>query len=398
VASAGPSFKRSSHLVSYWNGGHFVVHNYATRTRTRVPPVVCELLAFFADWRPAADLFAAYSHIDRRSLERLLLLLAERSLLQRSDRPVTAADQAMDTWRDWNPAAGFFHNTTKDVRFFDLETIARVTREKLKHGPLPPVLKQYTGARRVRLPEVPLIGEFPAVLQARRTWRRFARRPLALEDLSSLVGLTSGVQSWIVSVNGEKVAVKTSPSGGARHSIELYVLIRRVTGVRRGLYHYAPADHQLQLVNRLARPVDSYLPTQWWYRPAAAVFFWTAVFAREQWRYSYPRAYRAVLIEAGHLCQTLCLTATWLGLAPFCSMALADSRLEHDLRLDGITESVLYAAGVGTRPADAAWGGRMLVGARPATIGGDQAKRFPGRTVIPSRSGRSKRTPSRRNH
>jgi hypothetical protein len=31
-------------------------------------------------------------------------------------------------------------------------------------------------------------------------------------------------------------------------------------------------------------------------------------------------------------------------------MALADSRIEKDLGIDGITESVLYAAGVGRRP------------------------------------------------
>jgi hypothetical protein len=37
-------------------------------------------------------------------------------------------------------------------------------------------------------------------------------------------------------------------------------------------------------------------------------------------------------------------------------MALADSAIERDLRLDGITESVLYAAGVGKRPAGAASG------------------------------------------
>ena len=47
--------------------------------------------------------------------------------------------------------------------------------------------------------------------------------------------------------------------------------------------------------------------------------------------------------------------ATWLGLAPFCLMGLADSRIEHDLGIDGITESVLYAAGVGHPPAGSSW-------------------------------------------
>jgi nitroreductase len=73
----------------------------------------------------------------------------------------------------------------------------------------------------------------------------------------------------------------------------------------------------------------------------------TAVFARTMWKYGRARAYRVVLLDAGHLCQTFCLTATRLGLAPFSTAALRDSLIEKDLGLDGITESVLYVAGVG---------------------------------------------------
>lgn len=93
------------------------------------------------------------------------------------------------------------------------------------------------------------------------------------------------------------------------------------------------------------------LAGQWWFRGAAIVVFLTAVFQRTQWKYGYPRAYRAVLAEAGHLCQTFCLTATWLGLAPFCTMAFADTRIEKALKVDGISESVLYAMGAGARQA-----------------------------------------------
>jgi SagB-type dehydrogenase family enzyme len=83
--------------------------------------------------------------------------------------------------------------------------------------------------------------------------------------------------------------------------------------------------------------------------------FFTALFERQLWRYPYARAYRAALVEAGHVCQTFCLAATWLGLAPFSVMGLADSRIEKDLGIDGIAESVLYAAGVGVRPRGATW-------------------------------------------
>jgi nitroreductase len=81
----------------------------------------------------------------------------------------------------------------------------------------------------------------------------------------------------------------------------------------------------------------------------------TAVLPRLYWRYEHPRAYRALLLEAGHVCQTFCLAATWLGLAPFCTMALDDSRIERDLGIDGVEEALIYAAGAGTRPADGRW-------------------------------------------
>jgi SagB-type dehydrogenase family enzyme len=82
-------------------------------------------------------------------------------------------------------------------------------------------------------------------------------------------------------------------------------------------------------------------------RQAAALFLMTAVFPRSMWKYRFARAYRVVTLDAGHLCQTLCLTATFLGLAPFCTAALKDTLIEKDLGLDGITESVMYVAGVG---------------------------------------------------
>jgi nitroreductase len=72
--------------------------------------------------------------------------------------------------------------------------------------------------------------------------------------------------------------------------------------------------------------------------------------ARVAWRYRSARAYRVVLIESGHLAQTFCLVAAALGLAPFCTAALADSRIEADLGLDGDASPVTYAMGGGHPP------------------------------------------------
>ena len=259
----------------------------------------------------------------------------------------------MDEWSVWNPAAGFFHFSTKDVRFNrDRASTARRLVAKVRTDPPPPSVKAYRSARTVALPAIDATGEFPKVLFGRRTWREFARRPVTRQNLSTLLGLTWRIQWWNTIPGGYRQPRKTSPSGGSLHPIELYVLARNVEGVKPGLYHYAADRHRLELIRAGATraQIVRYLPTQTFYGNAAAVMLMTAVFARTRWKYEFPRAYRVILAEAGHLCQTFCLTATWLGLAPFCTMALADSKIEKDLGIDGINESVLYAAGVGVRP------------------------------------------------
>ena len=89
---------------------------------------------------------------------------------------------------------------------------------------------------------------------------------------------------------------------------------------------------------------------QWWFTKAAFLVLITTVFGRTRWKYEFPRVYRGILLEAGHLCQTFCLTATWRGLAPFCTIAYADTQWEKWLGIDGVNESLLYIAGAGTRP------------------------------------------------
>jgi SagB-type dehydrogenase family enzyme len=355
--NTGPRFRRSPHVVCYWHRGRFIVHEYLAGRRVAAPPAVVDVLDYCATWRSGK---AILTHLDAYApdaVTRVVDDLVEHSLLRRSGRPdgrSLRVDRGLSKWESWNPAAGFFHFSTKDVRYPpDLETAARRLRRRTRGVPMPSSVKRYPLASRIPLPPNGLQDEFTTVLLQRRTWRSFSSRHVSLADLGALLQLTWGVQQW-ASVPGQgRVALKTSPSGGARHPGEVYVLALRIEGLRRGLYHYAPDRHELEVLGSgsSARQVDRYLPGQAWYRGAAALLLMTVVFPREQWRYRFPRAYRAVLLEAGHLCQTCCLVATWLGLAPFCSMAFSDTRIERDLGINGIDEAVLYVAGVGARPA-----------------------------------------------
>jgi len=355
VARSSIRFRRARHLVLYWHHDRLVAYNDATGRRIPLSIDLCSLLDCCPEWR-RRDQIAVALGLPSAPLQRLLQRLVTRGLLERSDRPADARVRAMHALDSWNPAAGFFHTATKDVQFWSRPEAARQSRLQADRVAMPAATKRYRGAAQVSLPRATR-GEFADVLLARRTWRRFSRtKDVTVQELATLLALSVGVQQW-VDAKPRRLPLKTSPSGGARHPIECYVLVRKVPGLPAGIYHYDAAGHQLERLRgqvSLDR-IESYYPSSGYFAAANVHIFLTAVLSRQLWRYPYARAYRAALAEAGHVCQTFCLTATWLGLAPFCLMGLSDSRLENDLGLDGITESVVYAAGVGQRPQGSSW-------------------------------------------
>jgi SagB-type dehydrogenase family enzyme len=356
--SRSPQFRRSPHLVCFWSEEGLVFENYATGTRTSAAPLACAILDFFGRWRTADELSAQFEEYSPASLRGALERLTRRGLLQRSDRKETKAEQAMCAWRDWNPAAGFFHFTSKDVAYeTDLAKANRALRKKARTHPMPPPVKHYLHAKKFALTAPKIDSEFPQVLLARRTWRQFARRKISRQTLGELLWLAGRAHRWLRVPGVGRFAFKTSPSGGAVHATEIYVLAVRIEGITPGIYHYNAERHQLELLKRGATPryITRYVPAQSWYEDAAALFLLTARFPRLQWKYNFSRSYRSVLLDAGHLSQTFLLAATWLGLAPFCTMALADTRIEKDLGVDGISESAIFAVGIGTRPPGVTW-------------------------------------------
>lgn len=345
----GPRYRRSSHLVAFWEAGELSVYDYEAKRATRVTPLAVDLLQYFGTGRSLAEAQRRFRRFRPTAVAHAVRSLVRRGLLDMVRSRSRASP--LDGWNDWSPAAAFFHFSTKDVPFGEGDARTGAPARA------PSSVKRVPAVRTIALPREVTSGSFPEVLQSRRTWRRFGRAPVPLESLATLLGLTFRLRRKAPGRGAPPITLRSSPSPGARHALEAYVVARKVRGLPRGLYHYSADRHQLERVGSRAalRATVDYLPTQWWYTDAAAVVFITAVFPRVWWRYDYPRAYRAVLIEAGHFCQTFLLTATWLGLAPFCSMALADSLIERDLGIDGVTESVLYAAGVGVRPPGVDW-------------------------------------------
>ena len=77
--------------------------------------------------------------------------------------------------------------------------------------------------------------------------------------------------------------------------------------------------------------------------------FITCCFQRSTYKYGN-RGYRFALFEAGHVAQNISLVSHGLGLQCVNIGGFYDQKIDHLLGLDGVNQSTLYLAAIGTRP------------------------------------------------
>ena len=347
-------FRRPSTLAASWLGKHFVVHNYRLKTRIAVDPETISLLTYLDEWRSQHDI---YSYMpDRACLDidqALHLLLRHRLIYRKASAEALEDDLFNKKWGPWSPAAAWFHFSTKDVSYTALGLPTHVKiRELLQQSPEPPFCKvtpQENKRYSLQAHGLPT-NLFYDVLRSRRHRRSFADTPVGDSTIANLLSCTWGIFGYQQTELLQPLPLKTSPSGGGRHPCEVYLMAINVTGIDPGYYYYSPVENALILIKEGATKEDAvkHCGGQEWAGGAAALFLMTAVFARSMWKYPNARTYRIVLAEVGHLCQTFCLAATERGLSCFSTMALADTAIEAILEVDGVSESILYVAGVGS--------------------------------------------------
>ncbi|XES76718.1 MAG: SagB/ThcOx family dehydrogenase [Candidatus Bathyarchaeia archaeon] len=184
---------------------------------------------------------------------------------------------------------------------------------------------------------------FLEALKSRQSERGFSNEPLRLSELAFLLWTSTGIRK-----EAHGIGFRTVPSAGALYPIETYVAANNVDELPQGLYHYNILGNALEEL-KLGAFGDAIARSalgQEMCSDAAAVFVWTAVFARPKWKYRQ-RAYRYVYIDAGHIAQNLALSATSLGLGTCQIGAFYDDELNSLFELDGETESVIYLSVVG---------------------------------------------------
>lgn len=223
--------------------------------------------------------------------------------------------------------------------------------DQQKQLPQPPLTKPAMGGR-----VIPLTKEFADVIkepnyltlvQERKSQRVYKNESITLAQLAFLLWSTQGVKE----IRGNNYAtVRPVPSAGARHAFETYLAIFNMEGLEKGIYHYLPMEHSLEFITAVddfAKTVsDSLCEQKWAVNNSAAVFFYSAIPYRSEWRYTAD-AHKLILLDAGHVVQNLYLSALAIGCGTCAIAAFDQAKADKMLQLDGIDEFVVYAAPVG---------------------------------------------------
>lgn len=336
-----------------WRDGFLVWDDYLRQRQFPLPQEADAILRAFVVPRTQedTDLSANDDMVDWLMASDVLIEVgSDRDRLEQS---------LVTTWKPWGSAARHYHFASKTYRDTPYTPLDK-DRERLSHrdsqnDPPPPMVREHPGALRIPMPPPTLTASregmsLEEVLKSRRSTRAFLDVELMPDRLGDLLSAVAGVQLRDgVSAYADGSTFRSSPSGGARHPVDVYVYTRRVQGVPPGFYYYRGFDHELEHVAGAVS--DSEMTRicgdQEWVANAAAVLFWVGDIRRSTWKYDSSRAYRVLMLDAGHLSQTTYLVATYLGLGVTYTAALRDETLEQLLRADSRSDVVIGASVLG---------------------------------------------------
>lgn len=323
------------------------------------------------DWVEAAPVRQRFGAASVRRLLRAGLLVgstAPRTALR-------AEDERLRTLH-WHGVAADYHRAS---RWGGIDAAGEVEEAGLHnaeglrsaYGMPPPMLHERPdGGVTTALPRAARTT-YDELLDARTSCRNFdAGRMLPLAQFAQVLERTFGERGRVHGADDFDVLKRTSPSGGALHPTECYVIARRVEGLTPGLYHYRPSEHGLQALPmdpaRILADAGKHAAAQdmgaldylaWiavggqpYFAEAHALCVLTPRFLRNFWKYrNHPKAYRVCILDVGHLSQTLLLSATEAGLGSYVTAAINEIDIERALGLESWFESPLAVCGIGPR-------------------------------------------------
>ncbi|GAB3655820.1 SagB/ThcOx family dehydrogenase [Actinocorallia lasiicapitis] len=343
--------------VLFCQDGRLVWDGYLIREQYALTPEAARVHAWFARTRELSSV----GTLDPGYPAIAVTLLDSGVLIEEGSDADEAEQRVLDAWGVWGPSSVYAYFSARSLGASDYVDLAEERLRTLEHSlhtPPPPTFKSYPDRPVVPLrPGRPEDRAWPRpglvdALYGRRSQRDPSPAPLRLAELEAVLNIAGGIVESREGPTGIVDLLRTSPSAGARAPLELYLQANRVTGLDSGVYHYSPERGGLELLGPAASRGEllAAVGGQPWLADAAVLLVYTAVIGRTQWRYRTRRAYRDVAIEAGHLSQTVLLTASGLGLAATFATAVSEAELEKVIGVDGVSEVVLGVAGLSRQP------------------------------------------------
>jgi SagB-type dehydrogenase family enzyme len=268
----------------------------------------------------------------------------------------------MSTWADfgWVDAADYqiatlnypFADYSRDGREIDFQRMVQYVRE----APDTNRAKSYGDAElRISAPSaadaLKQFGESFAAVWHGNPVLEVCDRNKCLSLLSTVFGKLRNLRlADDVELMADAIG-KTSPSGGARHPTEAYLIALEVDGLDRAIYHFNSTESTLDKIAdfHLTEPeIQSHFsgPLRASFSVDALIVM-TSVFDRSMYRYREPRSFRAIYMDVGHLCGTLDVSAKALRLNCLAQHGLSDAKVGQLLGLDPLIEGVIYGAAIG---------------------------------------------------
>ena len=212
----------------------------------------------------------------------------------------------------------------------------------------PRLTKTYPGCPRVPLdrdPALPAVDFFNLCRQAAVDNDR-PTAPVDLKTLSALLHLTHAITGRSMH-GGQPFYYRSVASAGALYPFETYLAAHQIAGLKQGVYHHDLFGGALNCLRHHPLPVEPPVDGS-----VAATVYITGIFFRSAWKYR-SRAYRYLLLDAGHLLENLRLALTALKLAFSVHLDFDDARAARLLGLNPDQEVCLTAVHVLAAPRSA---------------------------------------------
>lgn len=226
--------------------------------------------------------------------------------------------------------------------------------------PQPEVQKGYAKeAMVIELPEInstssPKMPFFECTSQ-RSSRRSYVEKPLSLFELSFILWCTQGIKKVIPGYRGytDNGTNLLRPVPDPTGLFETYIAALNVESLGQAIYRYLPLNHQLvlhckidNLPEKVADSFNNPMQVQDYTKKAGAVFYWTSIPYRAEWRNKDHFA-RGIIITIGHVSQNFYLATEALQCGCVAISGIIQEKADDLLDVDGEEELTVLCGAVG---------------------------------------------------